>query len=61
MRFINTLSNIWTLLVIGNQYCTAFVVNAVIRIVVTNFTQGIASNLDVVNVCIGSNLTSKYY
>ena len=58
-RVVHALGNVVALLVIGHQHCAAFVVNAVLGVVVTDALDGVARDLDVVHMRVGGDFTGQ--
>jgi hypothetical protein len=61
MRVIDALGDIIRLLVIRYQYRTAFIVDTEFGIVIADTLDGIARNLDLIDVSVGGDLTSQYH
>ena len=59
-RAIHALRDVGRLFVVGDQHCAAFVVDAVVGVVVANPLDGVTRDLDVVHVCRGGDFTSQH-
>ena len=58
---VHTLGNIVALLVIGHQYRTTPVINAVVGVVVAYALQGVSRHLDVIHMGVGGDLTGQHH
>ena len=58
---VYALGDVIALLVIGHQHGAAFVVNAVLSVVVANALDGVTRHLDVIDMRVGGDLTGQHH
>ena len=58
---VHTLGNVVALLVVGHQHGAAFVVDAVLGVVVANALDGVARHLDVIDMRVGGDFTGQHH
>ena len=59
-RLVHALGNVVGLLVVANHHRTAFVVDAVVGVVVADALDGVARHLDVVHMRVGGDFTGQH-